>query len=140
MSGFGLNVKLVFYVQIKKTRFLFHEDCKPQNVNFAQQEKNENENENNINNNTIFAWNFIQSGVFVAITSGNEQTSSLLTAKITGSPLITGGEFGPEGTIQAIIFCALAAIILLQKSKENIRPPYWKKTKLLLHLIKKKIT
>jgi membrane protease YdiL (CAAX protease family) len=74
-----------------------------------------------------FAWNFMQSGVFGAITSGNEKTSGLLSTKITGSQLITGGEFGPEGTIQAIIFCVLAAIILLQLSKNKIILPFWKK-------------
>lgn len=74
-----------------------------------------------------FAWNFMQSGVFGAITSGNEKTAGLLTSKITGSPLITGGEFGPEGTIQAIVFCVLAAIVLLQLSKDKIISPYWKK-------------
>ncbi len=74
-----------------------------------------------------FAWNFMQSGVFGAITSGNEKTASLLSTKITGSQLITGGEFGPEGTIQAIIFCLLAAIILLKLSKNKIISPYWRK-------------
>lgn len=74
-----------------------------------------------------FAWNFMQSGIFGAITSGNEKTSGLLTTKITGSQLITGGEFGPEGTIQAIIFCVLASIVLLQLSKDKIIRPYWKK-------------
>ena len=74
-----------------------------------------------------FAWNFMQSGIFGAITSGNEKTSGLLTTKITGPQLITGGEFGPEGTIQAIIFCVLAGIILLQLSKNKIIHPYWKK-------------
>jgi uncharacterized protein len=73
-----------------------------------------------------FAWNFMQSGIFGAITSGNEKTSGLLTTNITGSQLITGGEFGPEGTIQAILFCALAAIVLLQLSKNKIIRPYWK--------------
>ena len=74
-----------------------------------------------------FAWNFMQSGIFGAITSGNEKTSGLLTTKITGNQLITGGEFGPEGTIQAIIFCVLAGIILLQLSKNKIIQPYWKR-------------
>ena len=74
-----------------------------------------------------FAWNFMQSGIFGAVTSGNEKTASLLTTKITGSQLITGGEFGPEGTIQAIIFCLLAAIILLKLSKNKIISPYWRK-------------
>jgi uncharacterized protein len=73
-----------------------------------------------------FAWNFMQSGIFGAITSGNEKTSSLLTTKITGNQLITGGEFGPEGTIQAIIFCVMASIVLMQLSKNKIVLPYWK--------------
>ncbi len=72
-----------------------------------------------------FAWNFMQSGVFGAITSGNEKSSSLLTTKITGIPIITGGEFGPEGTIQAIAFCFLASFILLQLCKNRIIKPFW---------------
>ncbi|MEO6174697.1 MAG: type II CAAX endopeptidase family protein [Flavobacterium circumlabens] len=76
-----------------------------------------------------FAWNFTQSGIFGAITSGNEKTKSLLESKIQGSVLLTGGEFGPEGSIQATLFCLIAAIVLLALShKENkIIKPYWKK-------------
>lgn len=74
-----------------------------------------------------FSWNFMQSGIFGAITSGNEKTSSLLTTKITGNQFITGGEFGPEGTIQATIFCLFASIILMQLSKTKLINPYWKK-------------
>jgi membrane protease YdiL (CAAX protease family) len=76
-----------------------------------------------------FAWNFTQSGIFGAITSGNEKTKSLLEAKIQGPEFITGGAFGPEGSIQAIAFCALGTLILLILSrKENkIIKPYWKK-------------
>lgn len=74
-----------------------------------------------------FAWNFVQSGIFGAITSGNEKTSSLITTKITGSPLFTGGEFGPEGTIQAIIFCLLASILLMILSENKVIRPHWRK-------------
>lgn len=76
-----------------------------------------------------FAWNFTQSGIYGAITSGNEKTSSLLNAKLQGPEFITGGEFGPEGSIQAILFCAVGAVTLLVLSqKENkIIKPYWKK-------------
>lgn len=76
-----------------------------------------------------FAWNFTQSGIYGAITSGNEKTNSLLNAKIQGPEFITGGEFGPEGSIQAILFCAIGAFVLLALSrKENkIIKPYWKK-------------
>lgn len=76
-----------------------------------------------------FAWNFMQSGIFGAITSGNEKTSSLLATQITGSKLITGGEFGPEATIQATLFGLVAAIILIyvnMKQNKFIKP-YWKR-------------
>lgn len=76
-----------------------------------------------------FAWNFTQSGIFGAITSGNEKTNSLMTAKIQGLKIITGGEFGPEGSIQATIICLVAIVVLLILShKDNkIIKPYWKK-------------
>lgn len=76
-----------------------------------------------------FAWNFMQSGIFGAITSGNEKTNSLLTTQITGSREITGGQFGPEGTIQATIFCVLATVVLmyLNKTQKKLIKPYWKK-------------
>ncbi len=74
-----------------------------------------------------FAWNFMQSGVFGAITSGNDKTTGLLTTKITGNQLFTGGEFGPEGTIQAIIFCSIASLLLLTLSKNKIVLPYWRR-------------
>jgi membrane protease YdiL (CAAX protease family) len=60
-----------------------------------------------------FAWNFTQSGIFGAVTSGNEKSSSLLEAKIQGLEIITGGEFGPEGSIQATLICLIAAVIFL---------------------------
>lgn len=76
-----------------------------------------------------FAWNFTQSGIFGAITSGNEKTNSLLEAKIQGPELITGGAFGPEGSIQAVIFCTVATILLLVlcHKKNKIVAPYWKR-------------
>jgi uncharacterized protein len=78
-----------------------------------------------------FAWNFMQSGVFGAVTSGNENTTSLLTSKIEGAELITGGQFGPEGTIQAFVFCLTAGLILmiLNHKQNKLVKPYWKKQK-----------
>ena len=72
-----------------------------------------------------FSWNFVQSGIFGAITSGNEKTSSLFSTKISGAELITGGAFGPEGTIQATIFWLLVSIllmILITKQNKLIKP------------------
>lgn len=68
-----------------------------------------------------FAWNFTQNGILGAITSGNEKTTSLFTTKITGAEILTGGQFGPEGSIQAVIFCLIAAVIILRRLvKKNI--------------------
>jgi membrane protease YdiL (CAAX protease family) len=72
-----------------------------------------------------FAWNFTQNGIFGAITSGNEKTSSLLTTQITGSELLTGGQFGPEGSIQAVSLCLIAAIVIIRilyKQDKIIKP------------------
>lgn len=66
-----------------------------------------------------FAWNFMQSGIFGAITSGNENSGSLLTTKFTGMELITGGKFGPEGTIQATIFCLIATGVFIYLNIKN---------------------
>jgi uncharacterized protein len=75
-----------------------------------------------------FAWNFMQSGIFGAITSGNEKTTSLLTTKIEGPTIITGGQFGPEGTIQAAIFCSVVTVVLmvLNHRQNKLIQPYWK--------------
>jgi len=66
-----------------------------------------------------FAWNFTQSGIFGTVTSGNETMNGLLTTKITGAELITGGNFGPEGTIQAAIFCLIASGVFIYLNMKN---------------------
>ncbi len=60
-----------------------------------------------------FSWNFMQSGIFGAVTSGNEKTNSLFSTTITGPELITGGNFGPEGTLQATLFWLIVLIIFM---------------------------
>jgi len=62
-----------------------------------------------------FAWNFTQDGIFGAITSGNEKTSSLFTTQITGPDILTGGQFGPEGSIQAVLFCLTSTAIIMRR-------------------------
>ena len=76
-----------------------------------------------------FSWNFVQSGIFGAITSGNEKTSSLFNTNISGDNLITGGAFGPEGTIQATIFWLLVSVILivLITQQNKLIKPFWKR-------------
>jgi uncharacterized protein len=76
-----------------------------------------------------FAWNFTQSGIFGAVTSGNAMKKTLITSKIEGAEWFTGGAFGPEGSIQATLFCLVVTIILifLSQKEGKIVPPYWEK-------------
>lgn len=76
-----------------------------------------------------FAWNFTQTAIFGANVSGATISKTLITSKIEGAEWFTGGEFGPEGSIQATAFCFIATIILLTLSHKEgkIIKPYWKK-------------
>jgi len=72
-----------------------------------------------------FAWNFTQSGIFGVSTSGSNIGKSLLTTKIEGATWFTGGQFGPEGSIQATLFCLVATIVLMilsYKQHKIIKP------------------
>lgn len=66
-----------------------------------------------------FAWNFTQSGIFGAATSGGAPNESLLTTRFSGATALTGGDFGPEASVQATLFCLAAAVILLALSSRK---------------------
>ena len=76
-----------------------------------------------------FAWNFTQTGIFGAVTSGNVLHESLLTSSLSGNELVSGGAFGPEASIQAFIFCLIASILLqvLSHRQNKIIKPFWSK-------------
>jgi membrane protease YdiL (CAAX protease family) len=76
-----------------------------------------------------FAWNFTQSALFGANVSGTTTAKTLITSKIEGAEWYTGGQFGPEGSVQATVFCLIATVILLFLSHKEgkIISPYWKK-------------
>lgn len=76
-----------------------------------------------------FAWNFTQSAIFGASVSGNTISKTLIVSRVEGANWFTGGQFGPEGSVQATIFCFIATVILLVLShkKNKIIAPYWKK-------------
>lgn len=75
-----------------------------------------------------FAWNFTETAVFGAVVSGNVISKTLITSKIQGAAWYTGGAFGPEGSVQATLFCLVVTVILLVLShrREKIIKPYWK--------------
>jgi len=58
-----------------------------------------------------FGWNFTEGGIFGAAVSGG-QSSGLIHAPLSGSPLITGGAFGPEASLAAVVVSLSASIAL----------------------------
>jgi hypothetical protein len=77
------------------------------------------------------AWNFTEGGVFGAAVSG-QSSQGLFAVEMskTASPLLTGGTFGPEGSVVCVVVCVLAAAVFLGLAISNGR---WRK--LSFHLI-----
>ncbi len=74
-----------------------------------------------------FAWNFTQGGVFGVAVSGN-QASGLLQSILKGPELLSGGQFGAEASIVAVIVCTAASVCLLWRAQKKSRlvKPFWK--------------
>ena len=54
-----------------------------------------------------WAWNFFQGNIFGFAVSGGGVEASLIHAKITGPEILTGGSFGAEASIIAVVLGAL---------------------------------
>lgn len=76
-----------------------------------------------------FAWNFVQGAVFGVAVSGNE-AKGLLQSTLSGPSLLSGGDFGAEGSIFAIVVCLVAGIYLIWKSHKDGKfiPPFWQRS------------
>ncbi|MFJ8540424.1 lysostaphin resistance A-like protein [Streptomyces sp. NPDC093586] len=65
-------------------------------------------------------WNFALSGIFGVTVSGNEDMpAGLLHGVLSGPTAVTGGDFGPEASIFAIIVCAVPTVMLLRSAKRR---------------------
>jgi membrane protease YdiL (CAAX protease family) len=73
-----------------------------------------------------FAWNFTQGGIFGVAVSGLDRPGVLL-GRLTGPTSLTGGAFGPEASVVAVVLCVVAAIatIVLAVRRGNVVPPFW---------------
>jgi membrane protease YdiL (CAAX protease family) len=60
-----------------------------------------------------FGWNFAAAGIFGTEVSGNGTPQGLLDAVTSGPSIITGGGFGPEGSLYSVLFCVLATTVFL---------------------------
>lgn len=69
-----------------------------------------------------FGWNFALSGIFGVTVSGNEDMpAGLLHGVLSGPEAITGGGFGPEAGIFAILVCVIPAVVFLRTAKRQGR-------------------
>ncbi|MFJ7996547.1 lysostaphin resistance A-like protein [Streptomyces sp. NPDC096310] len=60
-----------------------------------------------------FGWNFAAGGIFSTEVSGNGTPQGLLDTTMSGSTLLTGGAFGPEGSLYSVVFGVLLTAVFL---------------------------
>ena len=78
------------------------------------------------------AWNYTQGTVFSGIVSGNEPaTPGLIRSSMQGSAWLTGGSFGVEASLVALLVCSTAGIALLVAAvrRGNVIRPSWDRPK-----------
>ena len=78
-----------------------------------------------------FAWDFSFAAIYGASINGYTMDNSLLQTSINGPDWLTGGYFGPQGSIQAGLLCLLTGALLLNRCRrhQQILPPPFRKTR-----------
>jgi membrane protease YdiL (CAAX protease family) len=72
-------------------------------------------------------WNFAEGSIFGMSVSGFTTKGSLIPGTLRGRTLLTGGAFGPEASIVAVVICLAVAVFLLWKTVrlERVERPAW---------------
>jgi membrane protease YdiL (CAAX protease family) len=80
-----------------------------------------------------FAWNFAEGPIYGAQVSGHTFGTSAVAAQFGGPTLLTGGAFGPEAGLGAMLTCLVAAIALLTVAvrRSQVIPADWKMSRML---------
>ncbi len=75
------------------------------------------------------AWNFTQAWVFSVPVSGTGTPIGLISTRRDGPELLTGGDFGLEASLIAVVIVTLFGSYLLWRAVQRgeIRPPEWRK-------------
>ena len=75
-------------------------------------------------------WNFTEGSLFGMTLSGNKMASGLVQGSLSGPRILTGGEFGPEASIIAVIVCLAAAVYFIRRTVKLrlVEPPVWSKS------------
>ena len=75
-----------------------------------------------------FAWNFTEGGIFATSVSGGK-VEGLIGVRFSGNDLLTGGQFGPEASLVAVLVCLAAAVafVLLARRRGLVVPAFWQR-------------
>jgi hypothetical protein len=76
-----------------------------------------------------FGWNFTEGTLFGMSVSGGPEIPALSHRSLNGSTILTGGAFGPEASVVAVLLCLLTGILLLWRTAKlkRIERPMWKR-------------
>jgi uncharacterized protein len=74
------------------------------------------------------AWNFTQGGIFGVHVSGTS-LPGLLDSTLSGPEWLSGGAFGAEASIVAVVWCTALGVLLLVMAarRGNFIAPFWKR-------------
>ena len=83
-------------------------------------------------------WNFTEGPLFGMTLSGNKMTEGVLRGSLSGPGMLTGGAFGPEASIVAVLVCLVAAIFFLWKivKLHRAEPAMWAKHRVTIVALK----
>jgi membrane protease YdiL (CAAX protease family) len=75
-------------------------------------------------------WNFTEGSIFGMTLSGNTMSVGLLRGSLSGPAVLTGGAFGPEASLVAVLVCLAAALYFLWRIVRLHRAelPMWSTT------------
>ena len=74
------------------------------------------------------AWNYTQSAIFSGVVSGNEAEPGWIRSTVRGPDYLTGGPFGVESSVLALVLCTTTGIVMLVMAHRRglVVPPVWK--------------
>jgi uncharacterized protein len=78
------------------------------------------------------AWNFTEGPIFGMSVSGGSMGAGLIRGSLSGPRTLTGGQFGPEASIVAVILCLAAALYFIRRiaTQRSAQPPAWRNARL----------
>jgi uncharacterized protein len=76
------------------------------------------------------SWNFVQGGIFGVAVSGTAP-HGLLVSNLAGPDILSGGAFGAEASVVAVVVCVTGFVVVIIKARKKgqILQPFWLRQK-----------